>query len=107
MRGSRNPIAGNASCCACAAKGAKTAPRRYRPDAGKLTVKQVCESFLAHCEERHQRDERMTRKMLTVYKGHIKNHILQRLDTLAVDGSFGRRISRSYSDGGRDGAYGP
>jgi integrase len=48
----------------------------YRPDAGKLTVTQACESFLAHCAGRHERDERMTRKMLVVYRGHINNHIL-------------------------------
>jgi hypothetical protein len=48
----------------------------YRPDASKLTVAQICESFLKHCEGRHQRDERMTRKMLVVYRGHVSNHIL-------------------------------
>src|SRR4051812_30331844 len=48
----------------------------YRPDADKITVKSVCESFLEHCEGRHVRDERMTRKMLTVYRGHVNNHIL-------------------------------
>jgi integrase len=48
----------------------------YRPDANKVTVRQACEGFLIHCEGRHQRDERMTRKMLTVYRGHINNHIL-------------------------------
>jgi hypothetical protein len=47
----------------------------YRPDADKLTVKDVCESFLEHCAGRNQRNERMTRKMLTVYRGHINNHI--------------------------------
>ena len=35
----------------------------YRPDASKLTIKEVCESFLADCQGRHERDERMTRKM--------------------------------------------
>jgi integrase len=48
----------------------------YRPNADKVTVKQVCESFLEHCAGRNQRDERMTRKMLVVYKGHVNNHIL-------------------------------
>ena len=48
----------------------------YRPDADKMTVKEVCESFLEHCEGRNERDERMTRKMLTVYKGHVNKHIL-------------------------------
>jgi integrase len=48
----------------------------YRPDAKRLTVKAACEAFLANCEGRLRRDERMTRKMLTVYRGHINNHIL-------------------------------
>jgi len=47
----------------------------YRPDADKVTVKEACESFLEHCAGRNERDERMTRKMLTVYKGHVNNHI--------------------------------
>jgi integrase len=49
----------------------------YRPNADKVTVKEVCESFLEHCEGRNERDERMTRKMLIVYKGHVNNHIFQ------------------------------
>jgi integrase len=38
----------------------------YRSDASKVTLAQAAESFLAHCEGRHRRDERMTRKMVTV-----------------------------------------
>jgi len=48
----------------------------YRPNADKVTVKEVCETFLEHCSGRNQRDERMTRKMLVVYRGHVNNHIL-------------------------------
>jgi integrase len=48
----------------------------YRASADKVTVRAACESFLERCEGRNQRDERMTRKMLTVYRGHINNHIL-------------------------------
>lgn len=48
----------------------------YRAAADKITVKEVCENFLEHCAGRHERDERMTRKMLAVYKGHASNHIL-------------------------------
>ena len=48
----------------------------YRAAADKVTVLAACESFLEHCEGRNRRDERMTRKMLTVYRGHINNHIL-------------------------------
>jgi integrase len=48
----------------------------YRAAANKVTVKSACESFLEYCEGRNKRDERMTRKMLAVYRGHINNHIL-------------------------------
>jgi hypothetical protein len=48
----------------------------YRAAANKVTVSVACEGFLEHCEGRNRRDERMTRKMLAVYRGHINNHIL-------------------------------
>ena len=48
----------------------------YRPDASKLTLRHACEGFIKGCEGRNGRDERMTRKMLVVYKGHVNNHIL-------------------------------
>lgn len=48
----------------------------YRPDADKVTVKDACEAFLDRCQGRLERNERMTRKMLTVYRGHVSNHIL-------------------------------
>ena len=48
----------------------------HRPDASKLSVAQVCADFLTHCAVRHERDERMTRKWLAVYRGHVNNHIL-------------------------------
>jgi hypothetical protein len=51
----------------------------YRPDASKLTVKVACQAFIAHCEGRLRRDERMTRKMLAVYRGYINNHIIPSL----------------------------
>ncbi|WP_438279125.1 tyrosine-type recombinase/integrase [Nitrobacter sp.] len=50
----------------------------YRPDASKLTMQKAAESFLERCKGRHARDERMTRKMLVVYTGHVNNHILHR-----------------------------
>jgi hypothetical protein len=45
----------------------------YRPSADKITIKEVCYSFLDRCTIRSQRNERMTRKMLVVYTGHILN----------------------------------
>jgi integrase len=61
----------------------------YRAAADKVTVKQACESFLEYCEGRNQRDERMTRKMLAVYRGHINNHILH-----PEHGVGGRKLSQ-------------
>jgi integrase len=48
----------------------------YRPDADKVTIEDACGAFLEHCVGRNQRDERMTRKMLVVYRGHVNNYIL-------------------------------
>jgi hypothetical protein len=48
----------------------------YRPAADKMTVRNVCCGFLEHCVGRNQRDERMTRKMMVVYRGHVNNYIL-------------------------------
>jgi integrase len=61
----------------------------YRPDADKVTVMDVCGAFLEHCMGRNRRDERMTRKMLVVYRGHVNNHILNR-----EYGLGGRRLSQ-------------
>jgi integrase len=48
----------------------------YRPDAERLLVREVCDGFLDHCQGRMERNERMTRKMLTVYRGHVGNYIV-------------------------------
>src|SRR5262249_54841467 len=61
----------------------------YRPNAEKVTVKELCQGFLEHCGGRHRRDERMTRKMLAVYTGHVQNHILN-----AELGLGGRKLSQ-------------
>jgi integrase len=61
----------------------------YRSNADKITLKEVCESFLEHCAGRYQRDERMTRKMLAVYKGHVANHILH-----SEHGTGNRKLSQ-------------
>jgi integrase len=61
----------------------------YRADAERMTVKETCEAFLDHCEGRMKRDESMTRKMHTVYKGHVNNHILH-----GEHGVGGRKLSQ-------------
>jgi integrase len=48
----------------------------HRPDAERVTVRSLCQDFIEHCEGRHRRDERMSRKMLAVYRGHIDGKIL-------------------------------
>jgi integrase len=48
----------------------------FRPEAGRITVGEVAELFLEHCQGRMQRRERMTRHNLAVYRGHLKNHVL-------------------------------
>ena len=47
----------------------------HRPDARKMTVAETCEAFLAYCDGRMKRNERMTRKTLKNYRGHVENHI--------------------------------
>lgn len=56
--------------------GGQLADGTYRPDADKVTVKEVCESFLDECEGRMNRNERMTQKNFVTYRGHINNHTL-------------------------------
>jgi hypothetical protein len=47
----------------------------FRADAAKVTVKEVAELFLAYCEARTKRGERMTRQNCKVYEGHVRNYI--------------------------------
>ena len=47
----------------------------FRPDAAKVTVKDICNSYLDHCRGRMMRGERMTRHNLAVYEGHVFNYI--------------------------------
>jgi integrase len=47
----------------------------FRGDAGKLTVKDAAVSFLAYCEGRRSRGERMTRQNYKTMDGHVGNYI--------------------------------
>lgn len=69
----------------------------YRAASEKITVKNACDSFLEYCEGRNKRDERMTRKMLTVYRGHINNHILH-LEQGVGDRKLSQFTTRSVGD---------
>ncbi|MCK0171475.1 site-specific integrase [Aliiroseovarius sp. S1123] len=66
----------------------------YRADATRITVEELCTEFLEHCKGRMQRNERMTRKMLVVYRGHINNHILH-----AGHGLGARKLSQLTTSG--------
>lgn len=72
----------------------------FRPNADKVTVREVCDSFLEHCTARHERDERMTRKMLTVYRGPREQpHSpprprVRQSEAIATYGAIRGRISR-------------
>jgi integrase len=48
----------------------------YRSGSDRVTVTEMCVSYLNYAQGRMERNERMTRKMLTVYRGHINNYIL-------------------------------
>tara|TARA_R110002072_G_scaffold83875_4_gene190037 strand:+ start:1009 stop:2142 length:1134 start_codon:yes stop_codon:yes gene_type:complete len=48
----------------------------YRPDADRFTLKEVCEAYLEHCEGRMRRNERMARHTYSVYRGHVRKHLL-------------------------------
>ncbi|WP_193169979.1 site-specific integrase [Nisaea nitritireducens] len=47
----------------------------YRSGARNTRLQITCEQYLAYCEERMERGERMTRHNLAVYEGHIWNYI--------------------------------
>jgi integrase-like protein len=47
----------------------------FRPDAAKVTVKEAADLFLAHCEARKKRREKMTTHNYNVYEGHVRNYI--------------------------------
>jgi hypothetical protein len=47
----------------------------FRLDAARVTVGEAAELFLAHCEERMKRRERMTQRNFQVYRGYIRNYI--------------------------------
>jgi integrase len=77
----------------------------YRPNADRITMNEVCESFLEHCAGRNQRDERMTRKMLVVYNGHVVNYILQGLGSRRLSQLTARSIG-DFRDRLRDAGVG-
>jgi integrase len=47
----------------------------FRANAAKVTVKELADLFLRHCEGRMKRRERMTRQNYNTYEGHVINYI--------------------------------
>ena len=47
----------------------------YRPDATKVSLKEVADLYLDSCKRRMERRERMTRRNYEVYSGHVRNYI--------------------------------
>src|SRR6185437_11234188 len=48
----------------------------FRPDARKMHVAQLADQWLAHCEGRRKRGERMTTGVLKGYRSRVENYIL-------------------------------
>ncbi|MDN3277442.1 tyrosine-type recombinase/integrase [Frankia sp. RB7] len=63
----------------------------FRPEASKITVKEVCELFLEDCEERLARRERMTRASLEWYQGQVYNYICPDKKRFEKNYKFGPR----------------
>jgi integrase len=69
----------------------------FRPEAAKVTVKELGDKFLKHCEARMKRRERMTQRNYKTYKGHVRNYICP-----DPERHVGRKRStrlRSFEDG--------
>jgi integrase len=69
----------------------------FRHDAAKFTVKDAALRFLAHCEGRRQRGERMTRQNYNTMDGHIGNYICRDPDRHK---GKGRPVRLKSFDGG-------
>ena len=69
----------------------------FRPDAGRLTIGEVAERFLAYCRGRMERHERMGRNTYNVYEGHIRNYICP--DPTRHAGRTRSRRMRVFADG--------
>lgn len=69
----------------------------FRADASKITVKLAADEYLAYCEGRWRRGERMTQHHYHVIEGHIRNYICR--DPNRHDGKA-RPVRLKQYDGG-------
>lgn len=71
----------------------------YRADAAKVTVKEVAELWLQHCETRQKRGQRMEKATLEDYRGHVNRFILAPggLATVKLNALTGRAV-REFRD---------
>jgi integrase len=47
----------------------------FRPEAARITLRELGDLYLAHCKVRMERREHMTPRNFQVYEGHIRNYI--------------------------------
>jgi integrase len=47
----------------------------FRADASKVTVRDLANLFITHCEERMNRGEHMTRRNFQTYQGYVRNYM--------------------------------
>lgn len=50
----------------------------FRPEADRITIKEVSEHFIDHCRGRMERREKMMRSSFESYAQHVRNHFLHK-----------------------------
>jgi integrase len=48
----------------------------FRPEASKITVKEVADAFIENCRGRMERGEKMVRSSFIFFEGHVRRHVL-------------------------------
>jgi integrase len=69
----------------------------FRPDADKVTVKEVAQAYLEHVEGRSKRGERFTKHHLATVEGHVHNYIAP--DAKRREGQKGKTRAITFADG--------
>jgi integrase len=69
----------------------------FRPDADKITVKELADAYLDHVEARQKRGERFSKHHLKVVQGHIYNYIVP--DAMRHEGDAGKTRVTAFTDG--------
>lgn len=72
----------------------------FRPEAAKTTIADAGVLFLAYCERRKERGEKMTRQNYEVYAGHIRNYISPDPKHIEEKRRYRERVDFSHGIGG-------